>query len=250
MPPRRNNRSSNHLRSLNGVDYRPSRTRIFLSRNRSSCAEEQFHSGASLKAVDRRAPKNQNSGSGRRKVTSAHDDRHLLRKEVNDRTASSRKLAARWSTATGVLMPASSIRRRLLHCRLRARVPLYRISLTVNHRWLRLQWAREHRACAIGVRVPRNSSTVMRVWKQWTNEHQTARKTDSGRRKETSACDDRRLLRMAMNDRTASCRKLTARWSTATGVLISASSIRQCLLYRELRARVVTNLYGTLSLTF
>ncbi|GFV98605.1 transposable element Tcb2 transposase [Trichonephila clavipes] len=63
---------------------------------------------------------------------------------VNDRTASSRQLAARWSTATGVLMSASSICRRLLHRILRARVPLYRI-LTTNHRRLRLQWAHEHK---------------------------------------------------------------------------------------------------------
>ncbi|GFW37930.1 transposable element Tcb2 transposase [Trichonephila clavipes] len=65
---------------------------------------------------------------------------------VNDRTASSRQLAARWSTATGVLMSASSIRRRLLHRGLHARVPLYRIPLAANHRRLRLQWAHEHRA--------------------------------------------------------------------------------------------------------
>ncbi|GFW94874.1 transposable element Tcb2 transposase [Trichonephila clavipes] len=65
---------------------------------------------------------------------------------LKDRTASSRQLAARWSTATGVLMSASTIRRRLLHRRLRARVPLYRIPLTANHGRLLLQWAREHRA--------------------------------------------------------------------------------------------------------
>ncbi|GFV46600.1 transposable element Tcb1 transposase [Trichonephila clavipes] len=38
---------------------------------------------------------------------------------VIGRTASSRELPARWSTATGVLMSASSIHRRLLHCGLR-----------------------------------------------------------------------------------------------------------------------------------
>ncbi|GFW57738.1 transposable element Tcb2 transposase [Trichonephila clavipes] len=43
-------------------------------------------------------------------------------------------------------MPASSIRRHLLHRGLRARVPLYRIPFTANHRRLRLQWAHEHRA--------------------------------------------------------------------------------------------------------
>ncbi|GFY11260.1 transposable element Tcb1 transposase [Trichonephila clavipes] len=41
---------------------------------------------------------------------------------------------------------ASSIRRRLLHRGLRARVPLYKIPLTANHRRLQLQWAHEHRA--------------------------------------------------------------------------------------------------------
>ncbi|GFX93894.1 HTH_Tnp_Tc3_2 domain-containing protein [Trichonephila clavipes] len=46
---------------------------------------------------------------------------------VNDRTASSRQLTARWSTSTGLLTSASSIRRRLLHRGLRARMPLYRI---------------------------------------------------------------------------------------------------------------------------
>ncbi|GFV56383.1 transposable element Tcb2 transposase [Trichonephila clavipes] len=46
---------------------------------------------------------------------SARDDRHLLRIAVNDRTTSSRQLAERWSTVTGVLMSASSIHRRLLH---------------------------------------------------------------------------------------------------------------------------------------
>ncbi|GFT60398.1 transposable element Tcb2 transposase [Trichonephila clavipes] len=43
-------------------------------------------------------------------------------------------------------MSSSSIPRRLLHRRLRARVPLYRISITANHRRLCLQWAHEHRA--------------------------------------------------------------------------------------------------------
>ncbi|GFU91862.1 transposable element Tcb2 transposase [Trichonephila clavipes] len=78
-------------------------------------------------------------------VTSVRDDRHLFRMAMNDRTVTSRQLAARWSTATGVLMSASSIRQRLLHRGLRARVPLYRFPLTTNHRWLRLQWAHEQR---------------------------------------------------------------------------------------------------------
>ncbi|GFT06548.1 transposable element Tcb1 transposase [Trichonephila clavipes] len=59
-----------------------------------------------------------------------------------DHTASTRQLAAQWSIATGVSVCASSIRRRLL----RARIPLYRITLTQNHRRLRLQWANVHRS--------------------------------------------------------------------------------------------------------
>ncbi|GFW39538.1 hypothetical protein TNCV_3908471 [Trichonephila clavipes] len=30
---------------------------------------------------------------------------------------------------------------------------------------------------SIGARVQRNSSTVLRVWKQWTDQHRTTRKT-------------------------------------------------------------------------
>ncbi|GFX87935.1 transposable element Tcb2 transposase [Trichonephila clavipes] len=77
-----------------------------------------------------------------------------------------------------------------------------------------------------GARVQRNSSTMMRVWEQWTDEHRITRKTGNRRRKVTSARDDRHLLCMAVNESTASSRQLAARWSTATGVLMSASSLR------------------------
>ncbi|GFU93902.1 transposable element Tcb2 transposase [Trichonephila clavipes] len=77
----------------------------------------------------------------------------------------------------------------------------------------------------------------MLFWKQWTDEDRTTRKTGSGRWKVMSARDDRHLLRMAMKDHTASSRQLATRWSTATGVLMSASSTRRRLLHRGLRAR-------------
>ncbi|GFT84367.1 transposable element Tc1 transposase [Trichonephila clavipes] len=66
----------------------------------------------------------------------------------------------------------------------------------------------------------------MRVSKQWTDEGRTARKSVSGPRNVTSALDDRRLVRMAQTDRTASSRQLAAQWSTATGagVLIGCRS--------------------------
>nr|XP_042912780.1 uncharacterized protein LOC122272833 [Parasteatoda tepidariorum] len=85
------------------------------------------------------------SGSGPRNVTSARDDRHLVRMVLTDRTAPSRQLAEQWSIATGVSLCASSIRRRQQQRGLRARTPLYRITITVNHSRLRLQWANQQR---------------------------------------------------------------------------------------------------------
>ncbi|GFV97644.1 transposable element Tc1 transposase [Trichonephila clavipes] len=91
---------------------------------------------------------------------------------------------------------------------------------------------------AVAARVQRNSSTLMRVLKQWMDEGRTARKSVSGPRKVTSAREDRRLVRMAQTDRTAFSRQLAAQWSTATRVSLCASSIRRRLLQRGLHARI------------
>ncbi|GFV61600.1 transposable element Tcb1 transposase [Trichonephila clavipes] len=69
---------------------------------------------------------------------------------------------------------------------------------------------------AVAARVQRNNSTIMRVSKQWTDEGRTARKSGSGARNVTSAPDDRRLVRMAQTDRTASSRQLAAHWIPLT----------------------------------
>ncbi|GFW07030.1 hypothetical protein TNCV_3692261 [Trichonephila clavipes] len=53
-------------------------------------------------------------------MTSVLSDRQLVRMVVNYHTASSRQLTALCSTATGVLISASPIRRRLLYRGLRA----------------------------------------------------------------------------------------------------------------------------------
>ncbi|GFV53594.1 transposable element Tc1 transposase [Trichonephila clavipes] len=74
----------------------------------------------------------------------------------------------------------------------------------------------------VAARVQRNSSTITRVSKQWTDEGRTAWKSESGPRNVTSARDDRRLVRMAQTGRTASSRQLAAQWSTATGVSLCA----------------------------
>ncbi|GFV52079.1 transposable element Tc1 transposase [Trichonephila clavipes] len=59
---------------------------------------------------------------------------------------------------------------------------------------------------AVAARVQRNSSTNMRVSKQWTDEVRTARKSRSGPRNVTSAREDRCLVRMAQTDHTPSSR--------------------------------------------
>ena len=92
--------------------------------NSISCAAEQFHTDTDLKAVDRLHRTTRKPGSGRKKGMLTGDDRRPLCMAVNDHTASSRQLVTRWSTATGILMSASPIRRGLLHHGLRERVPL------------------------------------------------------------------------------------------------------------------------------
>ena len=78
-------------------------------------------------------------------MTTARGDRHLVRMAVTDRTASSTVLSRRWSTATGLDLSASIVRRRLLRAGLVARMPLRRFPLFRDHQRLRLQWERERR---------------------------------------------------------------------------------------------------------
>lgn len=61
----------------------------------------------------------QKSRSRPRKMTLTHDDRYLA---LTDLTASFIQLATDWRITAGITRPASSIRRRLLHCALCARM--------------------------------------------------------------------------------------------------------------------------------
>ena len=76
-------------------------------------------------------------------MTTGRDDRHIVRMVGTDRTASSTVLSPRWSTAAGLDLSASRVRRRLLRAGLVARMPLRRLPLSRDHQPLRLQWARE-----------------------------------------------------------------------------------------------------------
>ena len=80
--------------------------------------------------------------------------------------------------------------------------------------------------------------TVMRVWNQWREEGHTQRRAGTGPHNVTTAWDDRHLVRIAMTDHTASSTVLSQLWSTATGLNLSASTVRRCLLRARLVARV------------
>ena len=63
-----------------------------------------------------------------------------VRIAVMDHTASSTVLSRCWSTATGLDLSASTVRRHLLRAGLVARMPLHRLPLSRDHQCLRLQW--------------------------------------------------------------------------------------------------------------
>ena len=104
------------------------------------CGAEQFHSDANSEAVNWRTPKN------------LKNCQWTKENDVSDRKidtcsawrwVSIQLLPGSWQQVGLLLqvMKASSIRGRLLHHGLRIRMPLYKISLSANHRCLRLQGA-------------------------------------------------------------------------------------------------------------
>ena len=69
------------------------------------------------------------AGTGPRNVTTARDDRHLVRMVVMNRTASSTVLNRRWSTSTVLDLSTSTGRRRFLRAGLVARMQLRQASI-------------------------------------------------------------------------------------------------------------------------
>ena len=90
----------------------------------------------------------------------------------------------------------------------------------------------------IAARTGHSATTVMRVWNQWKEEGRTQRRAGIGPRDVTTARDDRHLVRMTVMDRTVSSTVLSRRWSTATGLDLSASTVRRRLLRAGLVARM------------
>ena len=73
------------------------------------------------------------------------------------------------------------------------------------------------------------ATTVMCVLNQWKEEGHMQRQAGTGPRNVTTARDDRHLVHMAVTDRTASSTVLSQHWSTATGLDLSASTVRHRL---------------------
>ena len=63
----------------------------------------------------------------------------------------------------------------------------------------------------IAARTQCYATTLMRIWKKKTEENQARRKPGRGARNNTTARDDRHLIRMAVTDRTASSPVLVQR---------------------------------------
>lgn len=72
------------------------------------------------------------------------DDRYLIPMTVMEYTTSSRAVALRWCMATSASLSAQTVRRRLLLYVLQTRVPRSEVTLKLNHRRPRLQWAHRH----------------------------------------------------------------------------------------------------------
>ena len=81
---------------------------------------------------------------------------------------------------------------------------------------------------------------MKRIRKKWTEENQARRKPGIEARISTTARYDRHYIHMAVTDMTATSHALVQRWSTATGALLSSSTVRRRLLRTSswLRARL------------
>ena len=90
----------------------------------------------------------------------------------------------------------------------------------------------------IAARTGHAATTVTRVWNQWREEGHTQRQAGIGPHNVITAQDGCHLVHMAMTDRTASTIVLSRRWSTATGLDLSASTVRCHLLRAGLVARM------------
>lgn len=82
--------------------------------------------------------------SGRKRVTTARDDRILERMVLRNRTKSSKELSSELLESNRVSVSARTVRRRLVSAGLRARKARRKPLLTQTHKEKRLSWAKKY----------------------------------------------------------------------------------------------------------
>lgn len=83
--------------------------------------------------------------SGRKRLTTAREDRHIERIAIRERTKSSRDLSSELLERHGVCISARTVRRRLVESGLHGRIARRKPRLTAEHKKKRLQWAQKYK---------------------------------------------------------------------------------------------------------
>lgn len=83
-------------------------------------------------------------GQGRKRKTTANQDRYIRQLAMRNRQATARRLQNDFSTATHVRVSDQTVRNRLHESGLHSRIPVRAPQLTPHHRIERLEFAREH----------------------------------------------------------------------------------------------------------
>ena len=78
--------------------------------------------------------------TGRGRISTARDDRNLVRMSLSDRRKRSRQLMVDWKVPASV----HTVRRRLIKAGLKARIPRKKPFLNSTQRSKRVQWAKAH----------------------------------------------------------------------------------------------------------
>ena len=105
------------------------------------------HSAVSktLKRVRESGSVNDRPRSGRPRLSSARENRELVRISLRDRRLTSTQLKREWSETSQVSGSSRTVRRRLDDAGLYGRVARKKPLLTDRHKLIRLNWAKEHK---------------------------------------------------------------------------------------------------------
>ena len=83
--------------------------------------------------------------SGRPKISSSREDRHLVHLSLQDRRLTSPQLKRQWEDTCGIVCSSRTVRKRLDNVGLHGRVAKKKPLLTERHKRIRLNWAKERK---------------------------------------------------------------------------------------------------------